>query len=86
MSFPEIMMHTKEHTVMLDSASVIPDPAVVMADPAVVIPDPAVVIPDLIRDPVPRHHWIADRVRNDNRARNAASVLVGWRDEFRRHQ
>jgi len=25
------------------------------------------VIPDSIRDPVPRMHWIADRVRNDNR-------------------
>jgi hypothetical protein len=23
------------------------------------------VIPDSIRDPVPRHHWIADQVRND---------------------
>jgi hypothetical protein len=23
------------------------------------------VIPDLIRDPVPRRRWIADRVRND---------------------
>ena len=76
---------------MLDSAIVIPDPAVV-------IPDLEFVIPDLIRDPVLRDHWIADRVRkdsrvrndsqacNDNRARNAASVLVGRRDEFRRHQ
>ena len=91
---------------MLDSASAIPDPAVVIPDPAVVIPNPAVVIPnpavvipnpavvipDLIRDPVLRDHWIADRVRNDsqacndNRARNAASILVGRRDEFRRHQ
>ena len=32
-----------------------------------VIPDSAVVIPDLIRDPVPRRHWIADQVRNDSR-------------------
>jgi hypothetical protein len=87
------MAQTKEHTVIPDPASVIPDPAVVIPDPAVVIPNPAVVIPnpavvipDLIRDPVLRDHWIADRVRNDNRARNAASVLVGRRDEFRRHQ
>ncbi len=55
------------------------------------------VIPDLIRDPALRDHWIADRVRNDSRVRNhsqtcndnrvrkAASVLVGRRDEFRRH-
>ena len=83
---------------MLDSASAIPDSAVVMPDPAVAILNPAVVIPDLIRDPVLRDHWIADRVRNDNRvrndsqacndsqARNAASILVGRRDEFRRHQ
>ena len=25
-----------------------------------------VVIPGLTRDPVPRHDWIADQVRNDN--------------------
>ena len=38
-----------------------------------VIPDPAVVIPDSIRDPLPRHHWIAGaetpdliRGRNDS--------------------
>ncbi len=32
----------------------------------VVISDPKVVIPDLIRDPVPREHWIAGQARNDN--------------------
>jgi hypothetical protein len=45
--------------VIPDPAVVIPDPAAVIPDPAVVIPDPAVVIPDSIRDPLPRHHWIA---------------------------
>jgi hypothetical protein len=39
----------------------IPDAKYVIPDSAVVIPDSAVVIPDLIRDPVPRHHWIAGR-------------------------
>ena len=43
-----------------------PDPAAVIPDAAAVIPDPAVVIPDSIRDPLPRHHWIADQVRNDS--------------------
>ena len=38
----------------------------VIPGPAVVIPDPAAVIPDSIRDPLPRHHWIADQVRNDS--------------------
>ena len=38
-----------------------PDPRFVMPDPQFVIPDPQFVIPDLIRDPVPRHHWIAGR-------------------------
>ncbi len=38
-----------------------PDPQFVMPDPQFVIPDPQFVIPDLIRDPVPRHHWIAGR-------------------------
>ena len=39
--------------------------------PAFVIPDLQFVIPDLIRDPVPRMHWIAGRARNDiGRGRN----------------
>ena len=49
--------------------------------PAVVIPDPAAVIPDLIRDPVPRRHWIAGQARNDSRrpqyhARNDKQALA----------
>ena len=44
-------------------------------DAQFVIPNAQLVIPDLIRDPVPHHHWIADRVcpglrsgvRNDSR-------------------
>ena len=31
-----------------------------------VIPDSLAVIPDLIRDPVPRAHWIAGQARNDS--------------------
>ncbi|MEI7537560.1 MAG: hypothetical protein WCJ76_10125, partial [Comamonadaceae bacterium] len=46
-------------------------PESVIPELAAVIPDLASVIPDLIRDPVPRQHWIADRVRNDKaRVRN----------------
>ena len=52
--------------VIPDAAAVIPDPAAVIPDPAAVIPDPAAVIPDPIRDPLPRHHWIAGRARNDS--------------------
>jgi len=42
-------------------------PATVIPALAAVIPDPAAVIPDLIRDPVPRRHWIAGQARNDSR-------------------
>jgi hypothetical protein len=45
------MMRTKEHTVI--------------PNVQFVIPDVQFVIPDLIRDPVPRHHWIAGQARND---------------------
>jgi hypothetical protein len=51
-------MLSKLNITTSDSAAVIPDSAAV-------IPDRLFVIPDLIRDPVPRDHWIADRVRND---------------------
>ena len=74
------MPRTKERDVMPDAATVlptsttvIPDSPAVIPDSAVVIPDAAAVIPDLIRDPVPRHHWIAGaetpdliRGRNDS--------------------
>ena len=50
---------------MRPMTAVIPDLAAVNPDSAAVIPDSAAVIPDPIRDPLPRHHWIADRVRND---------------------
>ena len=33
----------------------------VIRDAQFVIADECAVIPDLIRDPVPRHHWIAGR-------------------------
>jgi hypothetical protein len=46
---------------------VIPDPIAVIPDSKAVILDSKAVIPDLIRDPVLRHHWIADRVRNDSK-------------------
>ncbi len=38
----------------------------VIPDIGVVIPDSVNVIPDSIRDPVPRHDWIAGQARNDN--------------------
>ena len=46
----------------------------VIPDSEVVIPDSAIVIPDLIRDPVPRMHWIAgaetpDPIRGPNDSR-----------------
>ena len=44
---------------------VIPDSVAVIPDSVAVIPDSVAVIPDLIRDPVPRRHWIAGQARND---------------------
>ena len=60
-------MFPKLNTTTSAPATVIPAPAAVILAPAVVIPDPAAVIPDLIRDPVPRRHWIAGQARNDSR-------------------
>ena len=58
---------------MPDAATVLPTSTTVIPDSPAVIPDSAVVIPDSIRDPVPRHHWIAGaetpdliRGRNDS--------------------
>ncbi len=45
--------------------------AKLVSDPnnfGLVIPDVQFVIPDSIRDPVPRHHWIAGQARNDEPA------------------
>jgi hypothetical protein len=53
--------------VIPDQEIVIPDPTAVIPDSKAVIPDLTAVIPDLIRDPVLRRDWIADRVRNDNK-------------------
>ena len=68
------MMSAKEHTAI--------------PNVQFVIPNVQFVIPDLIRDPVPRHHWIAGQARNDKAARNdnAAPVLLGRCHEFRKHQ
>ena len=55
------------------SGFVIPHSGFVIPDPGFVIPDPGFVIPDSIRDPGPRHHWIADQVRNDSRWGNLSS-------------
>ena len=67
------MPRTKERDVMPDAATVLPTSTTVIPDSPAVIPDAAAVIPDLIRDPVPRHHWIAGaetpdliRGRNDS--------------------
>ena len=67
------MPRTKERDVMPDAATVLPTSTTVIPDSPAVIPDSAVVIPDSIRDPVPRHHWIAGaetpdliRGRNDS--------------------
>ena len=53
-------MFPKLNTTTSASAGVLPAPAAV-------IRAPAAVIPDLIRDPVPRRHWIAGQARNDSR-------------------
>jgi hypothetical protein len=73
LSFSQIMPRTKERDVMPDAATVLPTSTTVIPDSPAVIPDSAVVIPDSIRDPVPRHHWIAGaetpdliRGRNDS--------------------
>ena len=60
-------MFPKLNTTTSTPAAVIPDRACVIPHRASVIPAPAVVIPDLIRDPVPRRHWIAGQARNDSR-------------------
>ena len=55
------------------SVAVLPTSTTVIPDSMTVIPDLLVVIPDSIRDPLPRHHWIAGaetpdliRGRNDS--------------------
>ena len=53
------MMRTKEHTVIPNVQFVIPDVQFVIPDPG----SESGAGP--IRDPVPRHHWIAGQARND---------------------
>ena len=60
-------MFPKLNTTTSAPATVIPALAAVIPDSAAVILAPAAVIPDLIRDPVPRRHWIAGQARNDSR-------------------
>jgi hypothetical protein len=56
------MMRTKEHTVIPNVQFVIPDVPFVIPDVQFVIPDPGSESgAGPIRDPVPRHHWIAGR-------------------------
>ena len=58
-------MADSQQLVIPDSVTVIPDSVTVIPDSVTVIPGSVTVIPDSIRDPDPRGHWIADRVRND---------------------
>ena len=62
--------------VIPDSVAVIPASVAVLPTSTTVILDLLVVIPDSIRDPLPRHHWIAGaetpdliRGRNDSQGR-----------------